>query len=124
MICDKCGKELDDECLFCTECGNRVGMYNNRIQSNGITKNNGIIENIKSFIDGLGETDINKYMSVAAIVFIIFIRLLGIAAITVLITIINAVLIYYNYIKNSKVDINMILWSIAVLVAGILMAVI
>lgn len=124
MICDKCGRELDDECLFCTECGNRVGTDNNQIRSNGITKNNGITENIKRFIDRLGETYINKYMSVAAIVFIIFIRLFGIATITVLITIINAVLIYYNYIKNSKADINMMLWSIAVLVAGILTAVI
>ncbi len=123
MICSKCGKQLEDECLFCTECGNKVDLTKNQSQLNEIIKNNKTIKEIKSFIDRFGDIKINKYVSIATIISMISIRFFGFIGITALITIINSVLIYYNYRKYSKVDMKMILWGISVLGVGILISI-
>ncbi len=103
MICSKCGKHLENKCSFCTECGNKVSVTNDQTQSNKTTKNNKIVEEIKSFIDRFGDTKINKYVSIATIISMISIRLFGVMVLTALITITNSVLIYYNYRNIEKI---------------------
>lgn len=123
MICSKCGKQLEDECLFCTDCGKKVDLSKNQSQLIEIIINNKVIKEIASLIDRFGDIRINKYLSIATIISMISIRFLSFIGITALITIINSVLVYYNYRKNSKADMKMILWGISVLVVGILISI-
>lgn len=123
LICSNCGKQIEENCLFCTECGSDINLTKKQTQSNAIIKNDQIREKIDNFINKFGDIKINKFLSLATIISIISIRIFGFIVITALITVINSILIYYNYRKNSKMDMKMILWSIAVLVAGILVSI-
>lgn len=120
MICSKCGKQLGDGCLFCTECGSAVNLSENRNQSGDKIKSTKIMDKINNYIEGFGDKKANKYLSIAAIISMISIRLLGFVVITVLITILNSILIYYNFKRNSRIDMKMIALSLAVLLLGIL----
>lgn len=123
MNCSKCGKQLEDDCLFCTDCGNKVDLTKKQSQLIEIILNNKTINQIKSLIDRFGDIRINKYLSIATIISMISIRFLGFIGITALITIINSILVYYNYRKNSEADMKMILWGISVLGVGILISI-
>ena len=120
MICSNCGKALEDECLFCTECGYKVNLTQSQTRSNKTANNNKAMREIENFVDRYGDTEINKCISIAAIVSMISIRFLNFIFFAVLITIINSYLIYYSYKKNSKADMKIILWSVSVLVVGVL----
>lgn len=120
MICSKCGKQLEEGCLFCTECGNAVNTAKDQSQSKDKPINNRIINEINGFIERFGNREICKYLSVAAIVSMIFIRLLGFVFVTVLATAINAFLIYHDYKRNIKFDTRMLAFGIAVVLVGIL----
>lgn len=120
MICSRCRKQVEDESLFCTECGNRLSPAKKQNQVIETIKNNKIIDKINSFIERLGNRNINKYLSIIAVISMISIRLFGFLFITVLITIINLFLIYYNFKLNSKLDIKMIAFSLMVFFVGLL----
>ncbi|MBE6903848.1 MAG: zinc-ribbon domain-containing protein [Ruminococcaceae bacterium] len=119
MICSKCGKQLEDECLFCTECGSSIGVAEELGKS---TTNNKFIEKINNFIYIFGEIKINKYLSIIAIVSMIAIRFFGFIVTSVLITVVNGYLIYYSYKRKSKIDTKMIIWSIAAFFVGLLIS--
>ena len=120
MICSKCGKQLAKGCLFCTECGNAVNTVECQSQSTDKTINNRLINEITGFIKRFGDREICKYLSVAVMVSMIFIWLLGFVFVTVLTTAINAFLIYYNYKCNKRLDTRMLAFGIAVVLVGIL----
>ena len=120
MICSKCGKQLEDDCLFCTECGNKISLTKKQNQAIMAIKNNKVVDKINSFIERFGDRKINKYLSIISVIFMIAIRLFGFIFITALITIINSFLIYYNFKTNSKFDVRMIAFSLMVFFVGLL----
>jgi len=122
MVCSRCGKQLEDGCTFCTECGNKVSQTKTQSLFNALT-NNKTVEEIKKYIDRFGDLKINQYLSAVAIFSMIAVRIFGFVIMTAIVTIMNIVLVYYHYRKNSKADMKMILWSIAVLVIGILISI-
>ena len=122
MICNKCGKELESKCLFCTECGTRVGLDEIPTQTN-TAKFNETFEKTNAIIDKFGYKKISIYLSITALVFMVAIRLIGFIFASILITCLNGYLIYHNYRKSLKVDAKMMGFSVAVLILAILVSI-
>ena len=51
MFCPKCGKENDNNCIFCGSCGTKLSDYvnNNSTPTINVKKDNELFKNIKSF---------------------------------------------------------------------------
>ena len=126
MVCGKCGNQLEEGSAFCTACGSRLSADTKQIkQSEMIRKlqESKVIDKVNGFIEKIGDRKINQYLSIAAIVSMISIRLFGFLTITVLITIINSLLVIHNYKQNVKLDIKMLIWSLAVFFVGVLIVI-
>lgn len=126
MVCGKCGNQLEEGSVFCTACGNRLSSDTKQIkQSEWIRKfqENKVIDKMNDFIEKIGDRKINQYLSIAAIISMISVRLFGFLAITVLITITNLLLMIHNYKQNIKLDIKMLILSLAVFFVGVLIVI-
>lgn len=123
MVCNKCGKELEERSIFCTECGNKISPSKEQRKLGEMVKASKVFEKINTLIERFGDWKINQYLSVAAIISLISIRLFGFMVIAILITIINSLLILHNYKQNAKLDIKMLILSIAVFFVGLLIVI-
>ena len=123
MICTKCGKQLEEDCLYCTECGAKVGCPPEVPTSNVSLTDNKIIDTVNDLINKVGDKKINFFLSIVTIVSLILIRILGIIIFTLIITATNAFLVYRDFKASSKLDTKMIVLSLAVLLVGIVICI-
>ena len=123
MICTKCGNQLQEGDSFCTACGYKVEQDTKRSKLSEMIRANKVLDKLNNFIERFEDRKINKYLSVAAIISMISIRLFGYIVITVLLTIINSLLVIHNYKQNEKLDIKMLVLSLAVFFVGLLIVI-
>lgn len=130
MTCKKCGAELADDELFCTECGQRAGedvIYSDAKQKfSGVSKEK--IKNYSFKLDKListyGETDILKFTVYAGLLFLLSIRIIGFMLTSILLTIVNGYLIFSKYRRNKNLDMKMLMLTLLVLCVGIICSII
>ena len=60
MICEKCGKEIDDEAIFCPECGERVSSNETKYENYEQNKESQMEKSSLSNVDSLSSPKINQ----------------------------------------------------------------
>lgn len=125
--CTKCGKQLSDDVVFCTECGTNLGepqelhiIQENSAADSASPENNGAFKfdhilKLNRYIDSYGAALLNKRLSLVVIITGAMISIFGFLICALLIGALNAYLIYRDYKQNHKLNVNMCIWSVAAL---------
>ena len=134
MHCPKCGKQLNEEAAFCTECGLRLNQSQQEepaeqpeqavpqaTVNDGNTTENGLLAKINDYIEKHRAETLNKYFSAVSIAAVVALRLLGLWVSALLIAAVNGYLIYRSYKATAKIDAKMCAWTIGAFLICLIM---
>ena len=130
MNCPKCKKLLPDNVTFCTECGTPILQAEQKAQPEVAAQETvnpqagtavGVLTKMNNFIEAQGSDKLNKYLSLAAIIVAVLLRLLGVVLLSLAIAAVNSYLIFRNYKETRKIDKKMCIWSACALLIWLIM---
>jgi len=81
----------------------------------------GVLTKMNNFIEAQGSDKLNKYLSLAAIIVAVLLRLLGVVLLSLAIAAVNSYLIFRNYKETRKIDKKMCIWSACALLIWLIM---